>query len=69
MKIEAIIYDLKQLEKHVEKIQVNIYGKLGLVTNYAPTDEACYQECKTEFELFTRLMKDLQNELLLARDK
>lgn len=69
MRIEAIIHDLTELEKHVEEIQVNIYGKLGLVTNYAPTDEACYQKCKTEFELFTSRMKDLQNELLLARDK
>lgn len=69
MKIEAIMHDLAELEKHVAAIQVNIYGKLGLVDNYAPTDKVCYKRCKIEFELFTHRMKDLQIQLLKERDK
>ncbi|TCI52062.1 hypothetical protein EVJ30_10580 [Exiguobacterium sp. SH5S13] len=69
MKIEAIMHDLAELEKHVEVIQVNIYGKLGLITNYTPTEEVCYKKCKIEFELFAHRMKDLRIELLKHRDQ
>lgn len=69
MKIEAILHDLTELKKHMETIQVNIYAKLGMVTNYAPTDEVCYKRCEIEFELFTRRIKDLQIALRVEQDK
>ncbi|WP_303984680.1 hypothetical protein [Niallia circulans] len=69
MRNEIIIHNLAELEKHVEKIKVNLYARLGLVDNFQPTNKEIYEICKIEFELFKQRIQDLQLELKIDQKK
>lgn len=69
MRIESMIHDLTELERHMKTIQANIYAQLGKVDINAPTDEDCYKKCKIEFKLFEQRLKDLKVRLKIERDK
>jgi|GEM_PF-3508821 len=69
MRNGIIIHNLAELEKHVEKIKVNLYARLGLVDNYQPTNKETYEICKIEFELFEQRIRGLKLDLKIEQEK